>query len=116
MSTEIKPDFAKQMSESPLVKVTKDTVLRHGQLFGFMGLGEERGITAAYQVWRKNGTEVQFVLFISSQTGRPCIDNDWIREDGSCMYTNVEPIIVPIDLSKSPETFQDSIKAFFNGK
>jgi hypothetical protein len=79
-------------------------------LFGFKAFGDE--ITAAYPCWAQNGDEIQFVLYISKE-GKPCIDNDWIREDNHCMYTNEEPIIVSIMGTKPPSTFQQEVADFF---
>jgi hypothetical protein len=83
------------MMGKPLVKVDSSFKLKHGQLFGFKGLASEDSITAAYPCWHQSGNEVQFVLYVSKD-GRPCIDNDWIRDDRNCMYTNEDPIIVEI--------------------
>lgn len=109
-----KTDYEEMMNEKPLIKVDESIKLKHGQLFGFKGLKSEDRITAAYPCWSHNGNEVQFVLYVSKD-GRPCIDNDWVREDSNCMFTNVDPIIVEIPLLKRPTTFQDEIATFFGG-
>lgn len=83
-----------------------------GTLIGFKGLGEERGITAAYPVWRVIGNEIQFVLFWSKDTGKPCIDNTWFTSDH--LFINKEPIVLDIEV-KNPETFGQKLTAFFNG-
>lgn len=108
------PDYKKMMEEKPLIKVDDSFKLKHGQLFGFKGLQEKDGITAAYPCWAQIGNEVQFVLYLKKD-GRPCIDNDWIRDDNHCMYTNVEPIIVDILMGKRPTTFHQEISSLFNG-
>lgn len=108
---EEKKDYAKMMNEKPLIMVDADTKLKHGQLFGFQTF-EKGVINVAYQCWEHIGNEVQFVIYVSCD-GKPCIDNDWVREDRDCMYTNIEPIIVDIPKRKMPSTFQDEMTKFF---
>lgn len=86
--------FEDTMNESELEPITKDwrkPILKN-TLIGFKGLGDSRGITAAYPVWSFDGYEIQFVLYISKHSGRPVIDNTWITS--SDLYINKEPIIV----------------------
>lgn len=108
---EKKIDYAEMMNSRPLVKVDKTMQLKHGQLFGFQTF-EEGKINAAYPTWGHNGEEVQFVLYVSA-SGKPCIDNEWIREDRNRMYTNVDPIIVDIPVKQMPSTFQQEISSYF---
>ena len=82
-----------------------------GTLIGFKGLGEERGITAAYPVWRVIGNEIQFVLFFSKDNSRACIDNTWFA--ASDLYINKEPIVLDIEV-KNPETFGQRFVEVFN--
>lgn len=106
------PDYAKMMNEKPFLKVDNTFKLVRGQLFGFM---HNDVINVAYPVWSQTADEVQFILFVR-EDGRPCIDNDWVRTDSNCMYTNIEPIIVEVHLMKRPTTFHSEITNFFTGK
>jgi len=73
-----------------------DGTISMGMLIGFKGLGEEKGITAAYPVWSfiPAKKEIQFILFWSSKNGAPCIDNTWLTSHD--LYINKEPIKVEL--------------------
>jgi hypothetical protein len=102
------------MNEKELEPITSnwDKPITKGTLIGFKGLGDEKGITAAYPVWRVIGNEIQFVLFWSKGSGKPCIDNTWFTSPH--LYINKEPIILDIEI-KNPETFSQLIVNIFNG-
>lgn len=107
-------NYEKLMNSKELEPITEDwdKPIVKGTLIGFKGLGEERGITAAYPVWRIIGNEIQFVLFWSDDTGRPCIDNTWFTS--KYLFINKEPIVLDIDVT-NPETFGQKLTDLFNG-
>jgi hypothetical protein len=94
-----KTDYKKLIMERELVKLDTTSKLKHGQLIGFKGLGTDE-ITAAYPVWVQIGNEIQFVLY-GIEKGKPCIDNTWIQP-GNEIYTNVDRIIVEMNIEKMP--------------
>ena len=98
------------MNSQELIPITEDwnTPIARGTLIGYKGLGEERGITAAYPVWSVIGNEIKFVLFYKND--RPVLDNTWFNS--ADLFINKEPIIVEIEL-KNPTTFQNELKTFF---
>ena len=84
--------------------------IKKGTLIGFKGFGEDGGITAAYPVWRVIGNKIQFVLFWSKDTGKPCIDNTWFTCDN--LFINKEPIMLDIEV-KNPETLHERVYSLF---
>jgi len=107
-------DYRTLMMTKPLIQVMPDTKLAHGQLIGFKAFADKEEITAAYPIWAQNGNEIQFVLY--TKDGRPCIDNDWIRENTSLMFTNMPAIVVPLNIKKNPTTFQNELSVLFTNR
>jgi len=106
-------NFQELMMAKELEQITPEysKLIVKGTLIGFKGLGEERGITAAYPVWKVVNNQICFVLFWSQETGRPCVDNTSFAS--SDLYINKEPIIVDIDVV-NPITFGQNLALFFN--
>lgn len=100
------------MNAQELIQITPewDTSIKKGTLIGFKGLGGNRGITASYPVWRVIGKEIQFVLFWSQETGRPCIDNTWFTS--SDLFINKEPIVLDIEI-ENPQSFHSVLANAF---
>lgn len=86
-------DYKSLMNAKELVPITVDwsQPIVKSTLIGFKGLGEENGITAAYEVARVVGNEIQFVLGYDEYERR-IIDNTWFGSNH--LYINKEPIII----------------------
>jgi hypothetical protein len=113
----MRPNYEEQMMAKPMRRVTLEDgvgTIPFGALIGFKAFKSQDRITAAYPFWYKSkgSPELQFVLY--GEDSRPVLDNDWVQEGGNEMFVNEEPIVVPVNLSKFPSTFQDEIQKLFS--
>lgn len=103
------------MNSKEIVQVKVGDKLQKGQLIGFLSSVNPTKISVAYPYFSKDPTRedvFNFVLF--ERGGKPVIDNDSIREgDRHPVFTNVEPIIVPVG-GNYPESHHDVLKEVFS--